>query len=134
MPPLEAIPESVRTRIRPIFITTGTTVLGLLPLVLFPGAGSELYWGLGSVVLGGLIVSTIFTLVLVPTVFALTMNARSGLARLIWGSTSDVPLTSASATTGDEEPDLSTVSNGRTSSSNGHHVDDAKKSPQPTQA
>ncbi|MCA9027858.1 MAG: efflux RND transporter permease subunit [Planctomycetaceae bacterium] len=134
MPPLEAIPESVRTRIRPIFITTGTTVLGLLPLVLFPGAGSELYRGLGSVVLGGLIVSTIFTLVLVPTVFALTMNARSGLARLIWGRATDVSLKSASPTTGDEELDLSTVSNGRTSSSNGHHVDDAKKSPQPTQA
>ena len=54
MSPSDAILESVRTRIRPIFMTTMTTVLGLLPLVLFPGAGSELYRGLGSVVLGGL--------------------------------------------------------------------------------
>jgi HAE1 family hydrophobic/amphiphilic exporter-1 len=75
----EAIPESVRTRIRPIFVTTLTTVLGLLPLVLFPGAGSELYRGLGSVVLGGLIVSTVFTLILVPTVFSMAMKARDRL-------------------------------------------------------
>ena len=66
----DAIPESVRTRIRPIFITTTTTVLGLLPLVVFSGAGSELYRGLGSVVLGGLLVSTMFTLFLVPAVLS----------------------------------------------------------------
>ena len=59
-----------------------TTVLGLLPLVLFPGAGSELYRGLGSVVLGGLAVSTIFTLFLVPAVFLLTMDAKSFLWHL----------------------------------------------------
>ncbi|WP_339728986.1 efflux RND transporter permease subunit [uncultured Gimesia sp.] len=76
MTPREAILESIRTRIRPIFMTTTTTVLGLLPLVLFPGSGSELYRGLGSVVLGGLIVSTLFTLVLVPTLFSLTMDAK----------------------------------------------------------
>lgn len=70
----QAILESVRTRIRPIFMTTTTTVFGLLPLVLFPGAGSELYRGLGSVVLGGLLVSTVFTLVLVPTLFSLFMD------------------------------------------------------------
>lgn len=74
MSPRESVLESVRTRIRPIFMTTGTTVLGLMPLVLFPGAGSELYRGLGSVVLGGLLVSTIFTLVFVPTLFSLTMR------------------------------------------------------------
>ncbi len=72
----EAILVSVRTRVRPIFMTTTTTVLGLLPLVVFPGAGSELYRGLGSVVLGGLVVSTVFTLVLVPTLFSLAMDAR----------------------------------------------------------
>jgi HAE1 family hydrophobic/amphiphilic exporter-1 len=74
--PREAILESVRTRIRPIFMTTATTVFALLPLVLFPGAGSELYRGLGSVVLGGLVVSTVFTLVLVPTLFGLLVEAR----------------------------------------------------------
>jgi HAE1 family hydrophobic/amphiphilic exporter-1 len=80
----DAILESTRTRIRPIFMTTITTVLGLLPLVLFPGAGSELYRGLGSVVLGGLLVSTFFTLFLVPTLFGLTMEAKEALYSLIW--------------------------------------------------
>ncbi|QDU51155.1 efflux RND transporter permease subunit [Gimesia panareensis] len=83
MTPREAILESIRTRIRPIFMTTTTTVLGLLPLVLFPGAGSELYRGLGSVVLGGLIVSTLFTLVLVPTLFSLTMDAKQSVVNLL---------------------------------------------------
>ena len=82
MTPNEAILESVRTRIRPIFMTTSTTVLGLSPLVLFPGAGAELYRGLGAVVLGGLIVSTIFTLVLVPTLFSLMMDTKTALVRL----------------------------------------------------
>ena len=84
--PGEAVLESVRVRIRPILMTTTTTVLGLSPLVLFPGAGSELYRGLGSVVLGGLLVSTIFTLVLVPTLFSLMMDARSALVGLMASS------------------------------------------------
>ena len=72
----DAILESVRTRVRPILMTTATTVLGLCPLVLFPGSGSELYRGLGSVLLGGLLVSTIFTLVFVPTLFRMFMDLR----------------------------------------------------------
>ena len=51
-PPQAALLASVRTRIRPIFMTTATTVFGMLPLVLSRGAGSELYRGLGSAVLG----------------------------------------------------------------------------------
>ncbi|MAT68028.1 MAG: acriflavin resistance protein [Planctomycetaceae bacterium] len=82
MTPREAVLESVRTRIRPIFMTTATTVLGLLPLVLFPGAGSELYRGLGSVVLGGLLASTVFTLVLAPTMFTLMLDAKASVAGL----------------------------------------------------
>lgn len=83
LPPNTAILESVRTRVRPIFMTTLTTVLGLLPLVLFPGAGSELYRGLGSVVLGGLLVSTVFTLALVPTLFSLMLDAKTLVTRMI---------------------------------------------------
>jgi len=81
MSPREAVIEGVRSRIRPMFMTTTTTVLGLLPLVLFPGAGSELYRGLGSVVLGGLLVSTLFTLFLVPAVFTLTLDAERFVLR-----------------------------------------------------
>jgi HAE1 family hydrophobic/amphiphilic exporter-1 len=67
----EAILDAVAGRIRPIFMTTMTTLLGLLPLVLIPGAGSELYRGLGAVLLGGLLVSTVVTLVLVPVLLGL---------------------------------------------------------------
>ena len=80
MEPNEAIQESVRTRIRPIFMSVSTSVCGMAPLILFPGAGSELYRGLGSVVIGGLIVSTIFTLFLVPALFSLALEARTALA------------------------------------------------------
>ena len=83
MSPNEAILASVRTRIRPIFMTTITTVLGLCPLVLFPGAGSELYRGLGAVVLGGLVVSTVFTLILVPTLFSLMLELKTAFLRRV---------------------------------------------------
>jgi len=79
MNPREAIRESVRTRIRPIFMSATTSVMGMLPLVLFPGAGSELYRGIGSVITGGLIVSTIFTLFLVPSLFSLVIDAKASL-------------------------------------------------------
>jgi HAE1 family hydrophobic/amphiphilic exporter-1 len=81
MEPREAITEAVRNRMRPMFMTTGTTVFGLIPLVLFPGAGSELYRGLGAVVLGGLVIATLFTLLLVPSLFSLTLDAKAALVR-----------------------------------------------------
>ena len=78
-----ALLASVRSRIRPIFMTTTTTCFGLAPLVFFPGAGSELYSGLGSILLGGLLMSTIFTLVLVPTLFSLMLDFRNLMSRVI---------------------------------------------------
>ncbi|MDA1099292.1 MAG: efflux RND transporter permease subunit [Proteobacteria bacterium] len=67
----EAIIEAVRNRIRPIFMSTLTSVFGMLPLVVFPGAGSELYRGLGSVVLGGLSLSAVLTLLIIPPLLSL---------------------------------------------------------------
>ena len=75
----EALREAVGDRIRPIFMSTLTSVMGMAPLVLVTGAGSEIYRGLGSVVVGGLFLSTIFTLVLVPAVFSLVMDMRLAL-------------------------------------------------------
>jgi HAE1 family hydrophobic/amphiphilic exporter-1 len=72
----EAISESVKIRIRPIMMTTLTTLFGLFPLVAASGAGSELYRGIGSVVLGGLLVSTVFTLIVIPALFTLVMDAQ----------------------------------------------------------
>lgn len=85
MPARPAILESVRTRIRPIFMTTLGGLVGLLPLVVAPGAGSELYRGIGAVLLGGLLMSTILTLVFVPALLLLMMEAGEGLRRLLHG-------------------------------------------------
>ncbi len=78
--PVDAIAQSVRTRVRPIFMSVLTSVGGMLPLVIAPGAGSEMYRGLGSVVIGGLLVSTVFTLALVPLLFSLVLEMRAGIA------------------------------------------------------
>jgi len=73
----EAIRLAVDSRVRPIFMSVITSTFGMLPLVIFPGAGSELYRGLGSVVIGGLLLSTVFTLLLVPTILSLAMDAQA---------------------------------------------------------
>ncbi|MEM6394419.1 MAG: efflux RND transporter permease subunit, partial [Planctomycetota bacterium] len=77
LPYREAIRASVRSRVRPILMTTLTSVAGMLPLVLMPGSGSELYRGLGSVVVGGLVVATVFTLVVVPLLLTLVFDGVS---------------------------------------------------------
>jgi len=76
--PEDAIQEATRNRIRPIFMSTLTSVLGMLPLVVFPGAGSELYRGLGSVVLGGLSLSAVLTLGIVPPLMSLFVTTIEG--------------------------------------------------------
>ncbi len=81
MPAREAIYQSVRSRIRPIFMTTCTSVFGMLPLVIAPGSGSELYRGLGSVVVGGLAFATIFTLIVTPLLFSLVLDVLSLFGR-----------------------------------------------------
>lgn len=78
--PRVAVQRAVRVRVRPIFMSTLTSVFGMLPLVLFSGSGSELYRGIGSVVLGGLLVSTLFTLFLVPALFSLFIEFRLWIA------------------------------------------------------
>ena len=81
----EALRDAVSDRVRPIFMSTLTSVMGMAPLVLVTGPGSEIYRGLGSVVVGGLAVSTIFTLFLVPAVFSIVMDIRAVLLRGIQG-------------------------------------------------
>ena len=66
-----AILEATRNRLRPIFMSTLTSVFGMMPLVLVPGAGSELYRGLGSVVVGGLSLSAVLTLLIIPALLSL---------------------------------------------------------------
>lgn len=63
----EAVASAVRLRLRPILMSTMTSVFGMLPLLLIPGAGSELYRGMAAVIVGGMLVSTLFTLILLPS-------------------------------------------------------------------
>ncbi|MCA8929222.1 MAG: efflux RND transporter permease subunit [Alphaproteobacteria bacterium] len=70
----DGIIEATSNRIRPIFMSTLTSIFGMAPLVIFPGAGSELYRGLGSVVLGGLSLSAVLTLLVVPPLMAVVVG------------------------------------------------------------
>ena len=63
----DAVRESVHVRLRPILMSTLTGIFGMLPLLLLPGPGSEIYRGFASVIIGGMAVSTIFTLILLPS-------------------------------------------------------------------
>ena len=72
----DAINDALKTRIRPIFMSTATSLFGMLPLVIAPGAGSELYRGMGSVILGGMALSTIFTLFLIPALLSLFVGRK----------------------------------------------------------
>jgi len=78
----QAITEATRNRIRPIFMSTLTSVFGMLPLVLLGGAGSELYRGLGSVVVGGLSMSAILTLLIIPPMLSVFAHAAEGARHL----------------------------------------------------
>ena len=78
---IAAIKEAVRIRLRPIYMSALTSVFGMLPLVLAPGPGSEMYRGLGSVITGGLMVSTIFTVFIIPALLSYAIkweNMRKG--------------------------------------------------------
>jgi multidrug efflux pump subunit AcrB len=63
----EAVKNAVLLRIRPILMSTLTSIFGMLPLLLIPGSGTELYRGLAAVIVGGMFLSTLFTLILLPS-------------------------------------------------------------------
>jgi multidrug efflux pump subunit AcrB len=67
----EAVADAVRIRARPIYMSTLTSIFGMLPLMLIPGAGSQIYRGLATVIIGGMFVSAIFTLILMPSILRL---------------------------------------------------------------
>ena len=83
MPQRDAIRQAVSQRIRPIFMSTTTSVLGMLPLAVGAGSGAELYNGIGAAVVGGLALSAVFTLVLTPAAFSLFLDIRRGVRSLI---------------------------------------------------
>ena len=66
-----AVEKAVRIRLRPILMSTITTLFGMLPLALIPGPGTEIYRGMAAVIVGGMAVSTLFTLILLPSLLRL---------------------------------------------------------------
>jgi HAE1 family hydrophobic/amphiphilic exporter-1 len=82
----DAVLEAGRLRLRPILMTTATTVLGLLPLAAGWGVGGEIQAALARVVIGGLLASTLITLLLVPVGYttAYAWLARARAARRRW--------------------------------------------------
>lgn len=66
-----AVRSALQTRLRPILMSTSTSLLGMLPLVLAPGPGSSIYRGMATAIVGGLAISTFFTLVLLPALLGL---------------------------------------------------------------
>jgi multidrug efflux pump subunit AcrB len=72
-----AVLESTRARLRPIIMSTITTVFGLSPLVVNPGAGTELYRGLGAIVLFGLLFSSMVTITFMPALLSLVLESNS---------------------------------------------------------
>ncbi|WP_394980920.1 efflux RND transporter permease subunit [uncultured Helicobacter sp.] len=73
---LPSIIESTKSRVRPIFMSIFTSVFGLLPMVLFGGAGSEIYRGLGAVLVGGLLFSGVLSLLVIPSALLLYFWAK----------------------------------------------------------
>jgi HAE1 family hydrophobic/amphiphilic exporter-1 len=76
----EAITTAAKTRLRPVLMTTITTLLGILPMAVSNGEGAEIYQPLGVTVIGGLAVSTLVTLILVPIVYALFEKTKGRTA------------------------------------------------------
>jgi HAE1 family hydrophobic/amphiphilic exporter-1 len=72
----EALSQAGRVRLRPILMTTATTVLGLAPMAIGLGAGSELRSPMALTVIGGLITSTALTLLIIPAVYSLLDRRR----------------------------------------------------------
>jgi multidrug efflux pump subunit AcrB len=72
----DAVESAVRLRLRPILMSTTTSIFGMLPLMLMPGAGTELYRGMAAVIVGGMLVSTLFTLILLPSLLRIHEERR----------------------------------------------------------
>ena len=75
-----AVTEATQSRLRPIFMSSLTSIFGMMPLVLVPGPGSEFYRGLGSVITGGLAFSMFFTIIVTPALLYLVMHLHKTAA------------------------------------------------------
>jgi multidrug efflux pump subunit AcrB len=78
VPRRSAVEQAVQYRLRPILMSTLTSLFGMMPLLLMPGSGTELYRGLAAVIVGGMSVSTLFTLILLPSLLRIGEESRTG--------------------------------------------------------
>ncbi len=76
-----AVKQAVEVRARPIYMSTLTSIFGMLPLALIPGVGSEIYRGLAMVIIGGMVFSAIFTLIFIPALLKLPLSAPRGRSK-----------------------------------------------------
>jgi len=79
----DALTEAVKLRLRPILMTAGTTVIGMLPLALSRESGSEWIRGIGWVLIGGMTSSTFLSLIVVPVVYLLAERAKTRIAKMM---------------------------------------------------
>jgi hydrophobic/amphiphilic exporter-1 (mainly G- bacteria), HAE1 family len=82
LPRAEAVKQAVRIRARPVYMSTLTSLFGMLPLMLIPGVGSEIYRGLATVIVGGMAISAIFTLILMPSLLQIKIGIPGKLKHL----------------------------------------------------
>ncbi|WNC69786.1 efflux RND transporter permease subunit [Thalassotalea nanhaiensis] len=73
-----AVAQAVRIRARPVYMSTLTSIFGMLPLMVMPGVGAEIYRGLATVIVGGMAISAIFTLILLPSLLRLGEESNKG--------------------------------------------------------
>ncbi len=83
----DAVTQAIRIRARPIFMSTLTSICGMLPLMLVPGVGSGIYRGLATVIVGGMSVSAVFTLLLLPSILRLGESRQ----KVVYGTTAALP-------------------------------------------
>jgi multidrug efflux pump subunit AcrB len=76
----DAVSSAVHLRLRPILMSTMTSIFGMLPLMLLPGSGTELYRGLAAVIVGGMLISTLFTLILLPSLLRMNEDAAPAVS------------------------------------------------------
>ena len=76
----DAVESAIRLRLRPILMSTMTSIFGMLPLMLIPGSGTELYRGMAAVIVGGMLISTLFTLLLLPSLLRMKEELKPAMS------------------------------------------------------
>jgi multidrug efflux pump subunit AcrB len=87
----EAVRQALNLRLRPIFMSTLTSIFGMLPLVLMPGEGSVIYRGLATAIVGGMTCSLVFTLLMLPALLRIGSVARAPAAESLGPAAAQAP-------------------------------------------